>query len=178
MKGTCIIHWILLVRNSRATSQTKHFYLSMALEMFLFILKKRLSKQKQFSSAFHMFKAKLNLNILFLYSHSYHIQETVNLNMQGTNSFDRTNYVCKNKTADYHVAPSSMGTKCNTTIGLFDTEPWWVLKQWHICARPTGDRGSQVSVFKSWHLTASSNNLQKMNKSKICVSVILHRREE
>lgn len=61
--------------------------------------------------------------MLFLYSYSYHIKETVNLNMQGTNSFDRTNYVCKNKTASYRMAPSRMGAKGNTTAGLFDTEP-------------------------------------------------------
>lgn len=96
--------------------------------------------------------------------------------MQGTNSFDRTNYVCKNKTASYRMAPSRMGTKGNTTAGLFDTEPWWALKQWNICAGPTGDRESQISVFNSRRLTASTNNLQKMNKSKTCVSVILHRK--
>lgn len=52
MKGIYIKSWILLVSSSHPTSQTKHFYLSRALETFLFIMKKRLSKQKQYLMRF------------------------------------------------------------------------------------------------------------------------------
>lgn len=121
-----------------------------------------------------MFKTKLNLNILFLSSHSYHIEESVNLNMQGTNSFDRTNYVCKNKTADYHMAHPRALNAIRLQVCLIQSSYAMV----YLCRAHRRPRKSGILCFYMCLQQMTLKSLPKMNKSKICVSAILHRREE